>query len=449
MQPSSGGRAGPRGGVRRGRTARGAGEARHPSPQCGERREQRFRWEHGAGYVAPGRSSSTPVAGSWGRSPTSALRRRSESTPREIDQRAGLPVGVGTRVEEGPLPAPPLGDAHDLAVGQKHLPRAAAREADQIAMGPGHRPTVVHGESTRTVAIGVERGLPPLADPLGRHRATSALPERVACGGSTPQARVWSPGTQQDARRRPHGAGRPRCHVALGRPLGRQMTLELAGCCPSTRVGCSTWRATACRSAMDRKGSGYLNSASRSNRRGQTGPTGQTGRADGEAPGAAPGGRSEIRLPQGIHIGEMPQPPQVPVGRGGFHAQRPTQLREEEVGLGQVVALTGRHHALDHSWVPPSLRRNDMVDGVGLLRAVDAEARRPGAAPSVWSPAACWRPAGGCGTMWARRTDGRHVNVERGRVEDGAVVAKGHRFGLARRTREQRHGRSETRASGS
>ncbi len=134
----------------------------------------------------------------------------------EIDQRAGIPVGVGTRVEEGPFSAPPLGDAHHLAVGQKHLSRAAAREADQIALGPGRRPTVVHGQSTGTVAIVVERITPPRTDPLCCHRHIR-LPERVPAGNPRlyPEVVPW---TQQD--RSPAAPASHDGHASLVRPHG-------------------------------------------------------------------------------------------------------------------------------------------------------------------------------------------------------------------------------------
>ena len=53
------------------------------------------------------------------------------------------------------------------------------------------------------------------------------------------------------------------------------------------------------------------------------------------------GGGSEIRRPQRIDVGEMAQPPQVPVGRGWLHPECPPQLGEQLIGLDQVVALAG------------------------------------------------------------------------------------------------------------
>ena len=66
------------------------------------------------------------------------LPRRRTRSNEELDQRVGVPAGVGTGMEEGPLPPPPLRDAHHLALVVEHFARTPARKAHQAAVSPGH-----------------------------------------------------------------------------------------------------------------------------------------------------------------------------------------------------------------------------------------------------------------------------------------------------------------------
>ena len=53
----------------------------------------------------------------------------------------------------------------------------------------------------------------------------------------------------------------------------------------------------------------------------------------GRGSGQTSGRRSQIRLPQRVDVREVPQPPEVPVGRRRLDPERPAQLREQLVGL--------------------------------------------------------------------------------------------------------------------
>ncbi len=94
----------------------------------------------------------------------------------QLHQRAGLPGGVGTRVEQGSLPAPPLGETHDLAIPLQHLSRTSTGKTDQAPVPAGLGPAPVHRQVAD--AERAQRSGPPGTDP-GSGIRHIGIPQRV------------------------------------------------------------------------------------------------------------------------------------------------------------------------------------------------------------------------------------------------------------------------------
>ena len=412
-------RDGPRGGPERAGAAQadaGAGRA----ALSGVRSPARPRRRTTPGAVSSGRQIAGPRGrGRRARWPPGQIRHELRlgraSRSKSSTSGRGVPVGVGARVEEGTLPAPPLGDAHDLAIALEHLSRAPAREAHQGPMRPGLGPArraPQHGHRRRP----------------GRARALHQAPTHAAAAATSAShsgssrgihasIQRWSPGRSSTAppppRRRDH------LHARRRRPPPRRRHRQRC-VLPSTSVG---WLDLAAHGVPAGAGPGRLDVEQRG-RCESDGSDGSTGRRVGTGP------RQEAAARYGSHKGSTSERcrsrHRYPSGGAGFtRSVQPNSERSWSalVRLSRLQAAT----TLDQSWVPPRLRGNDVVDGVGRLGAVDAETAVPSqhrASGHRRGP----RPAGDPHHV-GQADDGGHIHVERGRVEDGAVLAEGHRLG--------------------
>ena len=154
----------------------------------------------------------------------------------------------------------------------------------------------------------------------------------------------------------------------------------------------------------------------------------------------------EIRRPERVDLGEVAQAPQVPLGRMGLERQHPSELVEQLVALGQVVLLADGHHVAPLVAAAPA-PGDDVVDGVGRLRAVGAAA----AVATQHRPARERRGAGPARDPHhvEQPHDGRHLDGEVGGVEDRAPSGRNATGSARPASTRTTARRSDTSASGS